>query len=844
MFRRCLSIAKCIALSSSLPAQQAGSLDQSFNATEAGNYVGDGAFGGPVRAILHQPDGRLLLGGSFINYNEVPAGKVARVNVDGTADATFQTWPGCNGEVYAMALQPDGKVIIGGLFTHYNGVPRSCIARLHSDGSLDTDFDPGNGITGMPGQTRVNSIALLNDGKILLAGNFTAYGGTTRNHVVRVNADGSLDTTFDPGAGPDEGVNVVKGLTNGKVLIGGPFTSFSGTPRGSIARLNANGTLDVGFNPGTRADGPVERIVVRSDGSLYIGGRFFTYNDTPRMHVARLQVNGALDTGYEVTGLHVSGWVYAMAESSTGSLYLGGNDLRSVGGNDLRVVRVSVNGVIDPDFDIGSGPNATVTDIVLLSDGKTAITGGFSACDGVTMFGHAVLEANGSPVTAYNPGSGFNNDRVQQLIVQPDGRILARGMFKGYGAVPREGFARLLADGTLDTSFEVAPWHPYFFASNKMALQPDGKIVVVGGFSTFGGAPYDRILRLNSDGSLDAGFDPGSGLNGGATDVGLQPDGRMVVVGSFTQANGMARQHLARFNADGSLDASFDPGPGPDQAVSAVHVLSDGRILIAGAFANYAGVPRNRIARLFPDGSLDPSFDPGQGADGLIRHITVLPDGRILVGFNFNNYNGVPRRGLARLLADGMFDPTFNAEIAFDNPEGIVVAADGSIIVVGGTGTTYSGIPRSGVARLFPDGQLDTDFDPGAGTDRNAHAAALTADDLLLVGGAFGNYDGIGRNRIVRVFLSGSVGIDAPSPSSALALFPNPSDGLLNVEVGDGTFSQGQLRVLAMDGRVVQQQRMDGPRASLDVQHYATGTYLLELTAEGGGRQVQRFVKQ
>ncbi len=156
---------------------------------------------------------------------------------------------GANGAVYTTILQPDGKILIGGQFTTYNGITANRIARLNTDGTLDTTFTVGTGA-----DSSVNTITLQPDGKILIGGAFTTYNGTTVNHVARLNADGTLDTTFVTGTGTNGSVFTIALQPDGKILIGGWFTTYNGTTANYIARLNTDGTLDTTFTTGTSND--------------------------------------------------------------------------------------------------------------------------------------------------------------------------------------------------------------------------------------------------------------------------------------------------------------------------------------------------------------------------------------------------------------------------------------------------------------------------------------------------------------------------------------------------------------------------------------------------------------
>jgi uncharacterized delta-60 repeat protein len=204
----------------------------------------------------------------------------------GDVDLTFEAEP--NDQVRTVAVQSDGKVLIGGRFTQVSGIPRNLIARLHPNGSLDTSFNPR--IVGY----WVHSIAVQPDGKLILGGTFTRIDGISRNHIARVQADGSLDPTFDPGTGVENSdVEAVVLQPDGKVLVSGDFTGVNGIRRCAIARLNSDGSVDRSFDTGTGAGDNVRCMKLLPDGRVLIGGEFTTDNDIPRKLIARQNPDGS-----------------------------------------------------------------------------------------------------------------------------------------------------------------------------------------------------------------------------------------------------------------------------------------------------------------------------------------------------------------------------------------------------------------------------------------------------------------------------------------------------------------------------------------------------------------------
>jgi uncharacterized delta-60 repeat protein len=264
-------------------------------------------------------DGKVLIVGDFIYYNGIPRKYIARLNNDGSLDMSFNPGTGASHNIFTIAVQSDGKVLIGGVFTSYNGTPRIGIARLNTDGSLDATFNSGLGAG-----AGISKIAIQSDCKVLIGGVFTSLNGTARTGIARLNTDGSLDTTFNYGLGAGDMIPQIAIQSDGKIVIGGVFTSLNGTARTCIARLNTDGSLDTTFNPGSGANRLFVSIAIQSDGKIVIGGNFTSYNGTPRTGIARLNTDGSLDTSFN-PGSGANGYVASIAIQSDDKIVIGGN---------------------------------------------------------------------------------------------------------------------------------------------------------------------------------------------------------------------------------------------------------------------------------------------------------------------------------------------------------------------------------------------------------------------------------------------------------------------------------------------------------------------------------------
>ncbi len=258
-----------------------GSIDNTFS-------IGTG-FNNITKCVVPQPDGKLLVGGFFTSYNGTSASRIARLNSDGTIDNTFSgsTSTTLSSTVYDISLQSDGKMILCGVMTLKR------IERLNSDKSYDSSFDTTIGV-GFNALTYMSSIQ--SDGKIVVGGDFTTFSGVTSNRIIRLNSSGTIDNTFSIGTGFNNGVYFVLALSNGKIMVGGNFTSYNGTSVNRIVRLNSDGTIDNTFSIGSGFDNQVLSIYVQTNGKILVSGNFTSYNGTSVKNIVRLLSDGTLDT--------------------------------------------------------------------------------------------------------------------------------------------------------------------------------------------------------------------------------------------------------------------------------------------------------------------------------------------------------------------------------------------------------------------------------------------------------------------------------------------------------------------------------------------------------------------
>lgn len=633
--------------------------------------------------------------------------------------------PSFDNDVRAFALQEDGKLVVGGSFTKVGATQRSRLARLNTSGALDMDFE-------VSADQTVYALAVQNNGAILIGGAFTQINGVGRNHIARMDAGGVLDATFNPNANGI--VRAVALLADSRLLIAGEFTAVAGQPRSYLARLNGDGTLDSSFAP--TLNGPVYALAVQEDGSVIVGGAFTEVNGQPRTSLARFDATGALDPGFAPV---LNGPVYAAAMDRDGSIVAAGDFTLANGAARGRLARFDSDGVL------AAAPALTFDGAIytlgLQRDGQILVGGAFLQVNCQPHPRLTRIGFNGAPDIRFSPAP---NGPIYALLIQPDDKVVAGGAFTLVNSVLRNRAARFYEDGSLDADF--APMGDENFNQEVMALalQPDGKVIAGGTFTTFDGEERLRLARFGPDGRLDDSFTPR--FNGDVRAIAVQPDGKMIVAGSFTQVNGQPRPFIVRLLVDGSLDAGFASLNDAELLRAlAVALQQDGKIVVAVEFKEQTN-RRPRLLRLNQDGSVDASFQPAL-VEGLVSSLAVQKDGQILACGEFAVILDAETiaGNLVRLRPTGEFDPTYAPEVS--RCLALALQPDGRLLA--------GGIRPLSLTRINPDGSIDSGFHASL-TDDYVSAVVLQADGKILVAA---NYEEADQKygRVLRLEPNGAI---------------------------------------------------------------------------------------
>ena len=555
-----------------------GTLDATFDAGVSSNQA--------VTNTIVQSDGKIICTGVFTQFNGQPANRITRVNSDGTVDNTFTFGSGFNNTVTDVKIQTDSKILVAGLFTSYNGVARKSLVRLNSNGTVDPNFSIETS-----GISHVNSISLSPDGNMIIGGTFTSINGTAINRIARLTTAGLLDPSFNVGQGADNGVLAVAQDSSGKIFMGGTFANYNGVLRNKMNVVNPDGSIDYTFNPGSSANNYMLSIIPLNSGKTLIGGSFTIYNGVYKGSITKINDDGSNDPTFN-TGSGANSIVYTMAK--TGDKFIVAGGFTTFNGTAANsIIKLNEDGTVDPTFNTGTGANSDIYDMKIQNDGKIVIVGYFTSFNGVPSNRIARLNSDGSRDTTFNIGTGLNN-RVDKVLIQPDGKIILVGSFTVFNGASKLRIARLNTDGTLDTTFTVSANNPVY----AIARQDDGKLILGGAFSALNTSSAPRIGRINADGTFDNTFNVGNGPNAAINALTVSPSGKIVVGGGFTSFDSGVQQSFVQLNSNGSIDTGFQNPTGTNSNVITLVFQNDGKLLIGGYFTAYNGTGRNRIARI------------------------------------------------------------------------------------------------------------------------------------------------------------------------------------------------------------------------------------------------------
>ena len=553
-----------------------GSSDSSFPALTVAS--GSPAWAGTAVRLL--PDGRFYLAVTS-GAVQGSSASLRRRNSDGTIDSTWETpnfqgpgFPVGSTAISDMALAPDGSLLVSGTWDTVNGVPRKNLVRLQPAGNVDLDFNTsGNSLV----QTG-HGIELLADGRILQSGRVDISG---INRIFRLNSDGSPDNTFvmDPTVGSI--------LTAWAVDATGRIIFLGTAPNIRLVRLQATGALDASFNPNVAYYGSTNVLARQSDGKILVAGAYTHMGGVSRAGFARVNNDGTIDPTFDPgTGFNLM--PSAMVLQADGKILAIGDFTAYNGTSVPGIVRINTDGTLDGTFTVT--PSSRPLGISVQTDGKILISGSFNQVNGVTRTGAARLNANGSLDDTFNVTIG--NPGVNSILQQTDGKIMIAGNFSGVNGFNRTNLVRLNSDGSLDQAFASTGLGTI---SKLWAIQADGKYLV-GLFTPVTGVGRRNSDGSNDTTFTPPTFNTSSSSDLSIDSVLARPDGSYLIAGRFDVVGNTPRRNITRLAPNGTFDILFMPS-GANLRVRSLIADSD-KVIAGGDFTTIANVTKPGIARL------------------------------------------------------------------------------------------------------------------------------------------------------------------------------------------------------------------------------------------------------
>jgi uncharacterized delta-60 repeat protein len=670
-------------------------------------------------------------------------------------DESFKPNINSAGIITTMKIQPnDGKMIVVGRFLNINGLPANNIARFNPDGSLDTEFmaKVGNGAN-----ASIKSLEIQKNGGILLGGDFAFFNNVLVNRFVRLKPDGTIDLEFSNkiGSAANFAVNVIIEQANLDILIAGRFTTFNDLPTNLIVRLKPDGSLDNDFlaksTNGIRANQQIFSAIL-VDNKIIIGGSFTRFIKENVRRLTCLNFDGSMDEAFNAKlGAACNDNVFTLTHQPIGNMILvGGVFTRFNNRNANRTFRLFIDGSRDNSF---APPNAaSIQTIAVTADNKIIIGGVIGSSSTQYAKQIAFLNSDGTLPADFNTNLGTGaDDRINIIKIDKDNNIWIGGDYETFNG-QTISLVKLKPDGLIDNTY------PTIVLIRRMSIdsliEQNNQILIAGEPGRVDGKPVTRIFRINQDGTLDESFvnNIGIGPNGFVNKLYLLQNGNILALGEFSLYNGQPANHLVCLLPDGTLNTEFMNNIGTatnGDGLTAIAQQVNGKILIGGNFSEFNGLPYNNIISLNPDGTIDQNFVIGSGFNDEIRTIQLLSDGGIIIGGEFTEYNGTIANRIIRLTSSGSINSNF-ITLGADNfiVQGIVQANDK--IILGGVFGSFNGVEKFRLARINSGGALDNSFQFSLIPNtidgiNNFNLQSIGGEQKILMAGAFTSFSGASR---------------------------------------------------------------------------------------------------
>ncbi len=795
----------------------------------------DDSFHGPVairpakiECIKILPDGKILLGGDIAFFKTKSVNNLIRLNTDNTIDETFSF----NGNNFLLiekiellntgdliVLAQDYKSLTNTYSDHYS------LFCLNSSGEIKKEIDS---------LITPHNIAVQDDDKVLVCGT-----RSTEGYLYRYNPDLSLDTAFDNRISFNSGVADVR-VNKDRIFVSGMFSLVNDTIRNSIVKLNLNGTIDSTFNTGLGTSDYIGSLTFQADDKILIGKTYInSFNGQYFGGIVRLNPDGSVDDSFHPPALNGSASEILIRDSSI--YFSASKDLNGVFGSYL--FKLTPNGGIDNTFNPILLDDTNPFEFCMAFQRNSLIFN--SSFLAGNIYGLSLCDSAGSFVNSFAPEiSRYGVIKVGDYF---NGKLVVSGDFVKINELETYGIALLNDDGTVDETFvlkqnlgnglqiKILNDSSLLFSTGKAFIKINSHAQVMAdfNFSHFKtlyqvikfrvlengkiiAADGNNVYRLNADGTEDTDFDIGSGIGSTvstAFDFDLQND--KVIFGSiFDNYNGTGVNKLMRLNADASLDQTFDIGTGPDDLVSMIKVLTSGEVLVGGYFKSFDGneIPHG-LVKLSANGAMDIAFNENQKNSPLCEVYWYNPkveqsDSMIYIRAK----DAIGLDTVVALNVDGKIDGDFNMPLIVNRINDIVVLNENS--------------------------QIEKKTKSDNLNDKTSYMFAL---------GNFKLNEGDGASFIIKFSIGSETGptpvSDLNAEGSGYQLYPIPVKDKLLI-----SFSEIQphtmISIYDLNGMQLHSSKITTASGEVDMSKYVPGIYFVRIVTSEGRVSTTKIVKQ
>lgn len=876
---------------------QDGTVDLTFNTPVHVNnptYNGFGSSsssgGAEVYTTKILNNGKIVVYGDFDLYQGITVNKLAILNPNGSLDTSFNVGLGPDdvdqeyGSSSMICEQSDGKLIVVGNFTTFNGVNKKNIVRLNLDGSIDTSFNVGTSSNGY-----ITCVKLQNDGKILCGGKFSQFNGQAYSSMVRLNNNGTIDSSFNIGVGFKNVINsftqegIIKTIdiqNDNKIIVGGKFLKFNNFIKINLVRLNSNGSIDNSFNIGIGGgnnttdgtyNGQIFRLIFdNSLNKIYLTGIINNFNGNPSFNVLRLNSDGTVDTTFNFNtiigynGLNSNGFIYDLNLQSNGKLLLGGKDivLSNCTSNYCNtLVQINQDGTIDTSLNCKLvGAYTTIYSIDSFND-FIIVSGQFTSVNYTPIYKGSIVKVlqNGLTDLSFNPNLGTDpyNPVFTTSISLNDGNIIANpsktvnyispnGNTNGiYNERITAGLVKITPIGTIFEN-DYANFLTSNLYSNYLTKDNSSNLI----------SSNNVTQKINENGLIDNSFMSTysiiapNNINIFVYDHAVQNDGKIIIGGNFKYTylgNSTYRQRLMRVNTNGSLDTSFNVGKGINGAssvgtegyfIGSIALVPDNKIVLGGVFTNYDNNIVSNIVRVNSNGSFDPTFNSGTAFNNKVYKIIYQQNiNKLIVSGRFTSYNSINSNYIIRLNSDGTIDNTFTSPFTSGSNNSHII----NIIIQPDNKYIISGVVNNieFLKRLNPDGTIDTTFADNSFTtsvitywpnpveNNLIRNISLLPNNKILISGRFDHINNVRRDGIAVLNNSSTLSNDGfdNNSSNIIYLYPNPVFDKFKLNS-----LYEEVSLYSIEGRFIK--KFNNNETEFDVTDLKSGIYLLKIKGQ------------